>query len=164
MSSATVGRTLSPAGTPSAPPGRKSCCRSTAISARFIFSSCRVPKIDLLPSVDCPTPVSRVHLPAGIGPSGRLVKREFGLMTEDIPETILGKDDLPQLVSPGPETGGTGKQVVGPHAVKGLIVQALEPVPVSGEIVEPDHQRLVVIGAEAVPVLQHEQPFGRLAD
>jgi len=75
------------------------------------------------------------------------------------PDALFGEYDLPQLVLPRPETAGTGKQVVGPHAVKTFIVPGFDFIPIVGEIAIPGHQGLIIVGPEAVPVLKHQHPF-----
>jgi hypothetical protein len=56
-----------------------------------------------------------------------------------IPDPVFGKNNLPELVPPRTETASTGKQVVCPHALKPLVVGALDTVPVFGEVPMPGH-------------------------
>jgi len=83
-----------------------------------------------------------------------LLIQEFSLMAKDLPDTFFGKHYLPQLIPPGPETGGTDQKIVGPHPVKSLIIYFFDLIPVSGEVFKPGHQCSVVIRSETVPVFE----------
>src|SRR5690606_10125614 len=72
-------------------------------------------------------------------------------------DAVSGQRPLPQLELPGAEGPGAAQQVVAPHAVEALPQLVGEARPGGFEIAVPGHQGPVVVGAEVVDVLHHEQ-------
>ena len=93
----------------------------------------------------------RVRLNA-LEPANFLAISSRGMIAVQAPGR--GEDDLPELGSAGSERTGTGEQVIFPHAVETFIVgRSRQLLEASVEIVEPVHQRGVIIGPKTVPVL-----------
>ena len=78
--------------------------------------------------------------------------------------TGSGKNNLPQIVSSGPETACARKQIIGPHSEKAIAVFVLQQVPIVGKISVPGHQGLVVVLPEVMPILHDEFLFYAAAD
>src|SRR5690606_38032042 len=74
------------------------------------------------------------------------------------------EDDLPQLDQPRTEAGHRPGQVVAPHPPEALVIARRQPRPRLLDVVAPGLQGAVVVGAEVVPVLDHEATFQRPGD
>src|SRR5690348_5037336 len=72
--------------------------------------------------------------------------------------------ELPELVAARAECGGRGGKVEAPHAPEAFAVLRRECRPGGVEIRTPGHQGPVVVGAEVVPVLDHEHALARSGD
>src|SRR5690606_28385763 len=72
--------------------------------------------------------------------------------------------DLPELVATHAEHGRRTTEVVAPHAPEPLVVVRRKLRPCGIEILAPRDQGAVVVGAEVVPVLDHEQALHRARD
>src|SRR5699024_6312140 len=69
--------------------------------------------------------------------------------------------DLPQVVPARAEAGHRTGQVEPPHATEALVVPRRQVLPGRFDVVAPGLQRPVVVGAEVVPVLDHEAALQR---
>ena len=92
-------------------------------------------------------------------------KNGFGQLTRRYPSPRTPRGDnttCQSWISRARNRAAKTRQVVAPHAVEPLAICVAERRPGGIEIGPPGHQRPVVVGAEIVPVLHHEQPFDAL--
>ena len=76
----------------------------------------------------------------------------------------FGKDQLEQLQIPGTKSAGAYVQVEFPHSVKPFGIALFYFRPSGVKVLEPAHQRTIVIGSEVVDILNQHYAFQGSSD
>src|SRR5438552_18974415 len=70
-------------------------------------------------------------------------------------------DDLIEIVRAAAEVAGAGQQVVLPRAIETIAVAVAQPRPGRVEVRPPGHQGPVLVRADVLDILGHQQPLHR---